>query len=263
MRAIILAGGKGRRLEPYTISFPKPLVPVGDMPILEIVIRQLKATGFTHVTLAVGHLAELLMAYFGDGSKWGVTIDYSREEKPLGTVGPLKLIDDLPETFLVMNGDVLTTLKYDALFAQHQRSNADLTIACYRANTKIDLGVIEFDGRMEVTGYREKPILPYDVSMGVYVFNRSVLETFDADDYMDLPTIVNNLVAGQGTVKVYLSDHEWLDIGRPEDYGRATQRFEELRHEFLPDEEPPIHERSKTDHRGPDQIKTAERVPSE
>ena len=234
MRAIILAGGKGRRLEPYTISFPKPLVPVGDMPILEIVIRQLKASGFTHVTLAVGHLAELLMAYFGDGSKWGITIDYSREEKPLGTVGPLKLIEDLPEQFLVMNGDVLTTLKYDQLFAQHQRSNADLTIACYRANTKIDLGVIEFDGRLEVTNYREKPVLPYDVSMGVYVFNRRVLETFTADDYMDLPTIVNNLVNGQGTVKVYLSDHEWLDIGRPADYGQAIQRFEELRHEFLP-----------------------------
>lgn len=236
MRAIILAGGKGRRLAPYTINFPKPLVPVGNMPILEIVVRQLKASGFTHITLAVGHLAELLMSYFGDGSKWGVTIDYSREEKPLGTVGPLKLIDDLPEKFLVMNGDVLTTLKYDSLFEQHTRSNADLTIACYRANTKIDLGVIEFDSRMEVTGYREKPVLPYDVSMGVYVFNRSVLETFTQDQYMDLPTIVNNLVSNHGTVKVYLSDHEWLDIGRPSDYAKASERFEELRHEFLPGE---------------------------
>lgn len=249
MHAVILAGGKGRRLEPYTISFPKPLVPVGDMPILEIVIRQLKANGFTHITLAVGHLAELLMAYFGDGSKWDIKIDYSREEKPLGTVGPLKLIKDLPDQFLVMNGDVLTTLKYSELVKQHQRSNADLTIACYRANTKIDLGVIEFDGRMEVTNYREKPILPYDVSMGVYVFNRSVLDTFEADDYMDLPTIVNNLIHGQGTVKVYLSDHEWLDIGRPEDYARATQRFEELRHEFLPDEATSIKERSADDRR--------------
>ncbi|MEE9403822.1 MAG: sugar phosphate nucleotidyltransferase [Algisphaera sp.] len=234
MRAIILAGGKGRRLEPYTISFPKPLVPVGDMPILEIVIRQLKAAGFTRITLAVGHLAELLMAYFGDGSKWDIQIDYSREEKPLGTVGPLKLIEDLPEQFLVMNGDVLTTLNYGALIKQHASSGADLTISCYRANTKIDLGVIEFDSRMEVTGYREKPVLPYDVSMGVYVFKRSVLDTFKADDYMDLPTIVHNLIGGQGKVKVYLSDHEWLDIGRPSDYAQASARFEELRHEFLP-----------------------------
>lgn len=258
MRAVILAGGKGRRLEPYTISFPKPLVPVGDMPILEIVIRQLKASGFTRVTLAVGHLAELLMAYFGDGSKWGITIDYSREEKPLGTVGPLKLIDELPDTFLVMNGDVLTTLKYDKLVQQHRASNADLTIACYRANTKIDLGVIEFDGRMQVTGYREKPVLPYDVSMGVYVFNRAVLETFELDEYMDLPTIVNNLIRGQGTVKVYLSDHEWLDIGRPDDYAKASQRFVELRHEFLPGEAEVPQEKSAAERLAPDGTVPAE-----
>ena len=129
MRAIILAGGKGRRLEPYTITFPKPMVPVGDMPILEIVIRQLKIAGFDHVTMAVGHLAELLMAYFGDGERWGIRIDYSREEQPLGTVGPLALIDDLPETFVVMNGDVLTTLKYDWLYNYHLNSGAELTIA--------------------------------------------------------------------------------------------------------------------------------------
>ncbi len=141
-----------------------------------------------------------------------------------------------------MNGDVLTTLDYLALYNQHANSDADLTIACYRANTKIDLGVIEFDGRMEVTGYREKPILPYDVSMGVYIFSRRILDTFEIDQYMDLPTIVNQLIANQGTVKVYLSDHEWLDIGRPDDYARASQRFEELRHEFLPQEFDPAYE---------------------
>ena len=238
MRAIILAGGKGRRLHPYTVTFPKPMVPVGDMPIMEIVVRQLKRAGFDRITLAVGHLAGLLQAYFGDGSRWGVELDYSLEEKPLGTVGPLKLIDDLPETFLVMNGDVLTTLDYRALYRQHAETDADLTIACYRANTKIDLGVIDFDSRMEVVAYREKPVLPYDVSMGVYVFSRRVLDTFSAEDYMDLPTIVNQLIAGKGKVKVYLSNHEWLDIGRPEDYALATERFEELRHEFLPDDEP-------------------------
>lgn len=175
MRAVILAGGKGRRLAPYTITFPKPMVPVGDMPILEIVIRQLKLAGFTHVTLAVGHLAELLMAYFQDGSRWGLRIDYSREEAPLGTTGPLLLIEDLPDDFLVMNGDVLTTLNYAELFRVHLRSKAALTVACHRCNTKVDLGVIEFDGRMQVTGYREKPTIPYDVSMGVYVFNRRAL----------------------------------------------------------------------------------------
>lgn len=234
MRAIILAGGKGRRLEPYTITFPKPMVPIGDMPILEIVIRQLKASGFDHVTMAVGHLAELLMAYFGDGGKWGIRIDYSREDQPLGTVGPLALIDDLPESFVVMNGDVLTTLKYDRLFDYHQQSGADLTIACHRCNTKVDYGVIEFDGRLQVAGYREKPMLPYDVSMGVYVFNRTVLELFQAGAYMDLPTLVMKLVDRGSKVKVYLSDEEWLDIGRPEDYARASETFSKMFDEFLP-----------------------------
>lgn len=237
MRAIILAGGKGRRLEPYTITFPKPLVPVGDMPILEIVIRQLKRAGFDHVTMAVGHLAELLMAYFGDGSRWGIHIDYSREEQPLGTVGPLALMDDLPDTFLVMNGDVLTTLRYDSLYNYHLESNAELTIASHRCNTQIDLGIIEFDGRMRVTGYREKPTLPYDVSMGVYVFNRSIVDTFEAGQYMDLPTIVLSSVEQKKLVKVFLSESEWLDIGRPSDYAHASERFAALRHEFLPGEE--------------------------
>ncbi len=233
-RAVILAGGKGRRLQPYTITFPKPLVPVGEMPILEIVIRQLKAAGFGHVTMAVGHLAELIMSYFGDGSKWGIEIEYSREERALGTVGPLALIDDLPDTFLVMNGDVLTTLRFDEIYDYHLNCGAELTIACHRCNTQVDLGVIEFDGRLEVTGYREKPVLPYDVSMGIYLFNRSVLDTFEAGEYFDFPTIVQSLIAQGRPVKVYVSDNEWLDIGRPDDYGEATERFEELREKFLP-----------------------------
>jgi NDP-sugar pyrophosphorylase family protein len=233
-RAIILAGGKGRRLQPYTITFPKPLVPVGDMPIMEIVIRQLKAAGFGRVTIAVGHLAELIMAYFGDGSKWGIEIEYSREEEPLGTVGPLALIDDLPETFLVMNGDVLTTLRYDAIYDYHVDSGAELTIACHRCNTKIDLGVIEFDDELGVTGYREKPVLPYDASMGIYLFNRSVLDTFNVGDYIDFPTIVESLIQQSRPVTVYLSENEWLDIGRPDDYAEASERFQQLQDQFLP-----------------------------
>jgi NDP-sugar pyrophosphorylase family protein len=233
MRAVILAGGVGRRLEPYTITFPKPMVPVGDMPILEIVVRQLKSCGFDHITLAVGHLAELLMTYFGDGRQWGVRIDYSREEQPLGTVGPLAMIPDLPDTFLVMNGDVLTTLRYDRLYEYHKKSEAELTIACHRCTTKIDLGVIEFDGRLEVTGYREKPMLSYDVSMGVYLFNKSALDTFEAGQRFDFPSVVTALVARQRPVKVYLSGDEWLDIGRPDDYAQASRHFMENRGNFL------------------------------
>lgn len=234
MRAVILAGGKGRRLAPYTITFPKPMVPVGDMPILEIVIRQLKSAGFTHITLAVGHLAELMMAYFQDGSRWAVTIDYSREEKPLGTTGPLLLIQDLPENFLVMNGDVLTTLDYGTLYDVHMRSKAALTIGCHRCNTKVDLGVIEFDGRMQVTGYREKPTIPYDVSMGVYVFNRRALAQYEAGTYVDLPSVVLGLIDRGETVKVHLADSEWLDIGRPSDYEIASEKFQAMQEQFLP-----------------------------
>lgn len=233
MRAVILAGGKGRRLAPYTISFPKPLVPVGDMPILEIVICQLKRAGFDHVTLAVGHLAELVQAYFGDGRRWGLTIDYSREQTPLGTVGPLTLMDDLPETFLVMNGDVLTTLDYRALVDHHLRSGAVLTIATHRCNTQIDLGVIEFNGRFDVTGYREKPVIPYDASMGVYVFSRRVLQACQSGTYVDFPTAVTNLLANGHAVKVYLAAGLWLDIGRESDYAKAQQIFDEQRDAFL------------------------------
>ena len=234
MRAVILAGGKGRRLQPYTICFPKPLVPVGEMPILEIVIRQLSAAGFDHITLAVGHLAELIMAYFGDGERWGVRIEYSREKTPLGTVGPLTLIDDLPERFLVMNGDVLTTLKYDAFYDYHVYSNAALTIACHRCNANIDLGVIEFNGSLHVTGYREKPTLPYDVSMGIYMFNREVLDLVDVGTYVDFPTLVRLLILQGKTVKVYLSDDEWLDIGRQDDYAKALDTFVRHKESYLP-----------------------------
>ena len=234
MRAVILAGGKGTRLAPYTITFPKPLVPVGDMPILEIVIRQLSAAGFDHVTLAVGHLAELIEAYFGDGSRWGITIDYSREDQPLGTVAPIKLIPDLPEHFLVMNGDVLTSLPYRSLFDGHVTSGAQFTIAVHRLNVQIDYGLIEFDGRLRVTGYREKPTFPGDVSMGVYVFSREALELIPEGEYMDIPTLVTRLVAEGREVRASLTDCRWLDIGRQEDYARAIASFDTLRAEFLP-----------------------------
>lgn len=236
MRAVILAGGEGRRLEPYTISFPKPLVPVGDMPIMEVVIRQLERCGFDRVTLATGHLSDLLVAYFGDGSKWNIEIDYSREKEPLGTVAPLGLIKDLPDDFLVMNGDVLTTLRYDHLCEYHKQSGAELTIACHRVSKKIDLGVIEFDGGLHVTGYREKPRLSYDVSMGVYVFSKSVLDLVKPGEYLDFPTVVTKLVQQGRKVKVYLSDNRWLDIGRPEDYAEASEIFKAKRNEFLPED---------------------------
>lgn len=237
MRAVILAGGKGTRLAPYTVTFPKPLVPVSDMPILEIVVRQLRAAGFEQITMAVGHLAELIMAYFGDGDRWGVKIDYSREDAPLGTVAPIKLIEDLPDNFLVMNGDVLTSLSYRSLYDAHITSGAELTIACHRLNVQIDYGLIEFDGLLQVTGYREKPTFPGDVSMGVYMFSRSVLDLVPHGKYMDIPTLVSRLVSEQRKVRASLADCRWLDIGRQDDYARAISTFDELRPEFLPAED--------------------------
>jgi NDP-sugar pyrophosphorylase family protein len=234
MRAVILAGGKGTRLAPYTVTFPKPLVPVADMPILEIVIRQLQAAGFDHITMAVGHLAELIEAYFGDGGRWNVKIDYSREDAPLGTVAPVRLIDDLPETFLVMNGDVLTTLSYRSLYDSHVTSGAEMTIACHRLNVQIDYGLIEFDGRLRVTGYREKPRFPGDVSMGVYIFSRDVLDLVPTGEYMDIPTLVTKLVQEGREVRASLADCRWLDIGRQDDYAQAIATFDALRDEFLP-----------------------------
>ena len=175
MRAILLAGGKGTRLYPYTVSLPKPLVPIEDLPIVEILLRQLARCGIRDITVSTGHLAEIMVAFLGDGSRFGVKIDYVREDMPLGTVGPLKLVRELPEQFLLMNGDVLTDLDYSRLFDDHVRGGAEVTVATYSKKIPIDLGVIESSGRA-ITGYREKPTLTYDVSMGVYAIKRGALD---------------------------------------------------------------------------------------
>lgn len=236
MRAVILAGGRGTRLYPYTIVFPKPLMPIGDVPILEIVVRQLKYYGISDIVMAVGHLAELLMAYFGDGSRFGVQISYSRETNPLGTAGPLALIPGLDETFLVMNGDVLTTLDYRALIAYHRANGSVATIASHRRDARIDLGVIQTDATGRITDYIEKPVYHYLVSMGIYVFEPAVLRQIEPGQRLDFPDLVLRLLAAGERVQSYLFDGYWLDIGRPDDYSQATAEFEQLRKQFLPDE---------------------------
>lgn len=233
MKAVILAGGKGTRLKPYTMLFPKPLVPIDDMPILEVVIRQLKFYGFSEVTMAVGHLAELLIAYFGDGSKYGLKIDYSKEDSPLGTVGPLALIPNLMDTFLVMNGDVLTTLDYRDLLAYHRQKGAIATIAVHERCVKIDLGVIEANEENEVVGYIEKPLHNYRVSMGIYVFDPAILRYIQPGERLDFPDLVQLLLQNGEKVIGYPYDGYWLDIGRPDDYELAVGEFSRLRNEFL------------------------------
>jgi len=233
MRAVILAGGKGTRLAPYTTVLPKPLMPIGEMPILEIVIRQLERRGFNDLTLAVGYLAELLMAYCGDGSKFGVKLGYSREEQPLGTAGPIAAIPDLNDTFLVMNGDLLTTIDYGAMLKYHRERGALATIACYQRDVKIDLGVIDVDSDNWVSNYIEKPTYHYAVSMGIYIFEPDILNYIPLNQHLDLPQLVLNLIKEEKKVNVFNFDGYWLDIGRHDDYERAIEEFAAHRADFL------------------------------
>jgi NDP-sugar pyrophosphorylase family protein len=219
---------------PYTTVLPKPLMPIGDMPILEVMLRQLKAAGIDRVAMAVGHLAELLQAYFGDGTRLGLAVDYSKEEKPLGTVGPLTLIPDLSETFLMMNGDILTTLDYCDLVERHRASGAVATIATHVRRVKIDFGVIEADAENVLTEYVEKPTLDYRVSMGIYVFEPEVLHYLSPYEYRDFPDLIKALIKDGRKVIAYPFSGYWLDMGRPDDYARAIEEFESRRGEFLP-----------------------------
>ncbi|MFF1271864.1 sugar phosphate nucleotidyltransferase [Streptomyces marokkonensis] len=226
MHAVILAGGKGVRLRPYTTALPKPLVPIGDQhAILEIVLRQLAAAGFTHCTIAIGHLGEIIRAYVGDGSQWGMDIDYATEESPLGTMGPLlTLRERLPENFLVMNGDVLTDLDYADVLNRHSRSGAPLTIATYHRKVHIDFGVLT-TRKGEVVAFTEKPSMDYRVSMGVYGLSRSTLEGYTPGLPLGFDELVLDLLATGRPPHAYEFDGYWLDIGRPDDYDRANAEF--------------------------------------
>ncbi len=242
-RAVILAGGKGSRLGPYTTVLPKPLLPVGDRAILDVVVHQLRDFGFTDLTLAVGYLAHLVRAVMGDGSNHGVRIDYHEEEEPLGTVGPLALMDDLDDTFLAMNGDVLTALNYADLMDTHIEAGNLLTIASHRRVVSTDYGVLHVDASNDatqvVTGFEEKPQIPYVVSMGVYVIEPRALDLIERGERLDLPDLVLRLLAANEKVGSYLYDGYWLDIGRHDDYEKAIIEFEQLRPMFLNEEAPP------------------------
>ncbi|HOI57117.1 MAG: sugar phosphate nucleotidyltransferase [Methanoculleus sp.] len=229
MRAVILAGGKGRRLEPYTTIIPKPLMPIGDKPTLEIILRQLQGHGVRDVTIAVGHLAELIMAFFGDGSRFGLSITYSWEERPLGTAGCLGLIkNDLAEPFLMMNGDVLTTLPFSKFMDFHQRSGAVATVALNKRNYFVDFGIVDTDGDENIVGYTEKPGFEHFVSMGIYAFDPKVLEYIPSHEYIDFPDLIKVLLAAGETIKAYKYDGYWLDIGRFDDYKKANNEIAAL-----------------------------------
>jgi NDP-sugar pyrophosphorylase family protein len=237
-RAIILAGGAGMRLRPYTTVLPKPLMPVGDRPVLDVVIRQLAHHEFDRITIVTGHLAELIEAFFGDGGRYGVPIDYFREDEPLGTVGALALIESLDDSFLVMNGDILTTIDYRALLGDHDESDAVATIATTRRDVEVSLGVLKFDDDGDptrLTGYDEKPTLSYEASMGVYCFSPAAIRHIDSGERLDFPDLILRLIGAGEIVRAERSSEYWLDIGHLEDYERAADEFEQMRDRLLPE----------------------------
>jgi NDP-sugar pyrophosphorylase family protein len=238
MKAVILAGGKGTRLAPYTTVLPKPLIPVGDMPILEIIIRQLKSHGITEIILCVGYLGALLETYFGRGDRWGVSITYSYETEPLGTAGPLGLLDGLTDTFFAMNGDLLTTIDYSAMLAYHRAHGKVATIGLANKDVKIDLGVIESSPDGKLLNYIEKPLLKYKVSMGIYLFEPATLDFVRGAGRIDLPDLMLTLKERNLDPMVYDSNCGWVDIGKVEDHASASDIFQQNRSKYLPGSAP-------------------------
>ena len=234
-RAIILAGGLGTRLRPYTYSLPKPLMPLGQKPILEIIILQLLKNEFSHITLAVNHQADIIKAYFGDGSKWGIKIDYSLEKGPLGTMGPLKLITDLPDNFLLMNGDIFTDMNFKNFFDEHIKQNNLFTISSKIRNQKIDFGVLNTDKNNNLIDFQEKPINLYQVSMGIYMISKEILEFIPENESFGFDQLMNFLISIKNFPSVIPYEGYWLDIGRPEDYATAIDKFEKNTKKFLND----------------------------
>lgn len=234
MRAVILAGGRGTRLRPYTVALPKPLVPIGDVPILEIVARQLSRAGFERITLAVNHQADIIRAYCGDGSKWGLHIDYSLEPIALGTMGPLKLIPDLPEDFLVMNGDILTDVDFAAMLARHQVEGALFSICATQREQASDFGVLEVDDQGLLSSFREKPVTRMLVSTGIYCVNLRALAWIPDARPFGFDQLMLALISAHERVRVRRHDGFWLDIGRPDDYQRAVDEWPSLAPRLLP-----------------------------
>jgi NDP-sugar pyrophosphorylase family protein len=235
MQAVVLAGGEGRRLRPFTWVIPKPLVPVDDMPILEILLRQLAGHGFERVTLAVGYLAALIRAYCGDGSQWGLTIDYLTEDTPLGTAG---FLGTLPvadtDRILVVNGDTLTDLDFGAFYRSHDVADA-ATICGYRRTVEVDFGVLHLDDQQKLVRYEEKPVLSHHVSMGVNVLSRWAVDRYvQAGQRLDMPDLLCRMTDDHATVRVASPDIFWLDLGRLADLEEANEVFRAGRARFLP-----------------------------
>jgi NDP-sugar pyrophosphorylase family protein len=235
MIAVLLAGGRGARLMPYTAVFPKPLMPLGDMPVIELLLRQLRKAGVTRVVLAVNHLHHLIRAFCGDGESFGLEIEYCLEDQPLGTAGPLSLmLDRLGDQFIVANGDLLTNFDIGAMVAGHRASRPGASIAVFERRLKIEFGIIETDDAMRLVGYREKPELHHLVSMGLYVLTReAVAPHLLRGAALDMPDLMMRLRDSGETIECVKQDCVWLDIGHPADYAQAQTLFGTQRDIFL------------------------------
>jgi NDP-sugar pyrophosphorylase family protein len=230
---VILAGGKGTRLMPYTTALPKPLMPVGEYPILDILLRQLSSQGFRRITLAVGHLAGLIQAYFKQGQDWGVEIDYAYETTPLGTAGPIAKLPREQRALLVLNGDLLTNIDFSRLVRFHYENRAVATIASKRRTETVQFGVVEAGPNGQITEFKEKPSHDYLVSMGMYVFSPAVREYIPRSQKFDFPELVQRLLSNNQRVLAYENEAYWMDIGRPDDYERANEDFPKMESVFL------------------------------
>ncbi len=232
-QAVILCGGKGTRLKPYTVVLPKPLMPIGEFPILEVIVRQLKSYGFEKLVFAVNHQAELIKAFFGNGEKWGLKITYSLENKPLSTMGPLKLIEELEDNFLVMNGDILTDLSFSEFYQNHVKSQSIFTISSYSRTHVNDYGVLIKDSNSSLTDFQEKPSTSFEVSMGIYMANSQILSYIPENTFYGFDHLMKDLILDKKYPKIREHKGYWLDIGRPDDYSIAIDEFEKNKSQFL------------------------------
>ena len=233
-QVVILAGGKGTRLYPYTAVIPKPLVPVGEIPILEILLRQLRRDGLADILLAVGHMEHLVRAYFGNGRKWRLRLEYFHEERPLGTVGVLGMLRWAREPVLVINGDILTNLSFKQLVKTHQRGQSLITLVVCQREVPIDFGVVELDAQGDICRYREKPRNRHLVSTGIVVVSPGARRLIRRGEALNLPDLVGRAISRGERVKALVSRAFWLDIGRPNDYAAAQRLVERRPGRFLP-----------------------------
>lgn len=226
---IILAGGKGTRLLPYTEELPKPLVPIGDKPVIAYLLAGLKRSGVKRAIVAVNHMAEQIESTLGDGSSFGLDLSYSREPQPLSTVGPLTLLPDLPEHFLVVNGDVISDIDFSRVYEYHRRQAAELTVATHERVHNVDYGVLTSDASGRVTEFSEKPTWTFEVSMGIYVFSRSLLDLVPTGQAFGFDDLMYAMLEARRPVQTYPYDGYWLDIGRIRDYHRAQDELSTIR----------------------------------